>query len=461
MDDDQRPGEEVPRARELVDALCVAHADEHAAQVRQVELIAELCAEYATLDATGPALPGHERLVASGGDGTPLVAEHLATELAPKLRTTILSAAVTISQAMDLVCRHPRVWAATKAGRAPVWQAKQVAVATHAAGLSLEATAWVDEQVEPALGHLPWGRLKRKLAGLIVRADVELAARHAQQAREERWVRIRHNGDGTAFILARTDAADAHRLHHTLTQLAGQLSLAGDTDSLDVLRAKALGVLADPQAAVNLLAGPDAEPGPGSPRRRRYPTAELVIHLAPGSPVGRCEELGPVLEHQVKEWLGHDRVVVRPVVDLQDNPAVDSYEVPDPMQRIVRWRNPYDVFPWSARTSKNLDHDHTRTFQHGPDAPHGQTCPDTLGPLTRRAHNAKTHAGWRLEQPQPGVYHWTSRLGYRYPVDHTGSHELPSGPQRQDQPVPPPGSDGPGPRPIFPIRVDLRWLDAA
>ncbi len=294
---------------------------------------------------------------------------------------------------------------------------------------------------------MPWGRLKRKLAGLIVRADVALAARRAAKAQAERFVRVRQHGDGTALVVARTDAADAHRLWNSLTQLAGQLALGGHTDDLDVLRATALGVLARPEQASALLAGPDADaPGggnaPGNPTvrpSRPRPCAELVIHLAPGSQVGRCEQLGAVLEQQVKKWLGHDRVVVRPVVDLADNPAVDSYETPVAIARIVRWRHPHDVFPWSARASTGLDLDHTRPYEHGLDAPQGQTCPDNLGPLARRAHNAKTHAGWRLDQPAPGVFHWTSPLGYRYRVDRDGSHELPP------PPVPPPG------------RIDLHW----
>lgn len=427
----RRPGQ-AREARGLVDALCSAAAQEHAAQVRQVQLIAELCASYATLEASGPALPGHERLVRAGGAGTPWVAEHLATELAPKLRLSLVTACLLISDSIDLVVRHPRVWEAARAGRARVWQARQVAAATRTAGLSLEAAGWVDERIEPALGRLAWGRLRRKLAGLIVRADTQLAARRAAEAQAERFVRIRQHGDGTALVVARTDAADAHRLDHALTQLAGQLAQAGHTDEFDVLRAAALGVLARPEHATALLAGPDApgaEPGaePGTPARRRRPraTAQLVIHLAPGSAVGRCEELGPVLAHQVKEWLGHDRVVVNPVVDLTDNPAVDSYEVPEPMARVVRWRHPYEVFPWGSRASRGLDLDHTRPFEHGPGAPPGQTCPDNLGPLSRRVHNAKTHAGWRVEQPRPGVFLWTSPLGYRYRVDPDGSHGLP------------------------------------
>lgn len=452
MDDGvvRRP-QQSPGARTLVDALAGAFAAEHAAQVRQVDLVVRLAAAYAAMPATGPTLPGHDRLVSAGGEGTPLVAEHLATELAPQLRTTITSASIMIADSLDLVHRHPAVWAATREGRARVWQAKQVVAATRAAGLSREAAAWVDRRLEPALGRLPWGRLKRKLAGLIVRADVALAARRATKAQAERFVRVRQHGDGTALVVARTDAADAHRLWHSLTQLAGQLALGGHTDDLDVLRATALGVLARPEQASALLAGPDAEAPGGSnaagnptPRpRRSRPCAELVIHLAPGSQVGRCEQLGPVLEQQVRQWLGHDRVVVRPVVDLADNPAVDSYETPVAIARIVRWRHPYDVFPWSARASTGLDLDHTRPYEHGLDAPPGQTCPDNLGPLARRAHNAKTHAGWRLDQPAPGLFHWTSPLGYRYRVDQDGSHELPP------PPVPPPS------------RIDLHWPHAA
>lgn len=434
--------------------LCGAFAEEHAVQIRQVELIDRLCAAFSALDSSGPVMPGQERLLPAGADGTPLVAEHLATELAPKLRMPIEGAFVLIADSMNLVHRHPRLWDATREGRVRVWQARTLARATATAGLSREAAAWVDEQLEPALGRLAWGRVKRKLSGLILRADVELAARKAAQAKAERFVRVRNLGDGTALVTARADAADALRFSRTLDQLAGQLSVSGETDERDVLRATALGVLAEPEQAVALLAGPDSRPGTDRPRQRR--TAELVIHYAPGERVGRSEELGPVLAEQVRDWLGHDRVVVRPVVDLADNPSVDAYEIPEAMARVVRLRNPYDVFPWSGRTSRGLDLDHTRAYQHGAGRPPAQTNPDNLGPLSRRAHRAKTHSGWQVSQPFPGVFAWRSPLGFRYQVDADGSREL-----RPDEPVRPPGVDGRGPRPERVARIDVRWLLAA
>jgi len=453
----------VSRARGLIDAVVGAFADEHAAQVRQVELIAALCDAFSTLDAAGPVLPGHERLIPSGHDGTPQVAEHVATELAPQLRRSIEATMFLIADVMDLLHRHPHLWHAVKAGDLAVWQARRLTRLTAGAELSLTAALWVDEQLAPTLGHLPWGRIETKLQGLILRADAELAARKAAQAREQRFVRVRQQGDGTAFVIARTDAADAHRLWHTLTQMADQLALAGDTGDLGHRRATALGVLATPETALALLDGP--EPEPGTKRRRpRRPKAELVIHLAPGSKIGRCEELGPVLAHQIQEWLGHHHVTVHPVIDLSDNPAVDTYEIPDKIARVVRWRNPYDVFPWSARRSHGLDLDHTVPFDHSPDAPAGQTCPDNLGPLSRRAHNAKTHAGWHLEQPEPGVFLTTSRLGYRYRTDPDGYHQLPTtiaqgehatrdekGERARDT------GRMPDPRTLFPIRVDYLW----
>ena len=135
-------------------------------------------------------MPGRERLVRAGAEGTPWVAEHLATELAPKLRMTMMGAGLLIADAMDLVHRHPVLWAAVRAGRLPVWQARQVARTTSSAGLGVAAAAWVDQRLEPALGRLPWGRLRAKLAGLIVRADTELAARRAARARAQRFVRV-------------------------------------------------------------------------------------------------------------------------------------------------------------------------------------------------------------------------------------------------------------------------------
>ncbi|MFZ1410261.1 MAG: hypothetical protein WAS07_02250, partial [Micropruina sp.] len=57
-------------ARAMLLGLVDAVFDEHAAQVRQVEFIRDLCVVFSALDRTPPVLPGQERLIPCGADGT-------------------------------------------------------------------------------------------------------------------------------------------------------------------------------------------------------------------------------------------------------------------------------------------------------------------------------------------------------------------------------------------------------
>src|SRR3954468_12009168 len=73
----------------------------------------------------------------------------------------------------------------------------------------------------------------------------------------------------TTQLTATLDTADALSLDATLTDLATLLGRLGDPTGIDIRRAHALGILADPQHALNLLtnthtdtATHDARPGP-------------------------------------------------------------------------------------------------------------------------------------------------------------------------------------------------------
>ncbi|MFZ2441504.1 MAG: hypothetical protein WAW51_04050, partial [Ilumatobacteraceae bacterium] len=85
------------------------------------------------------------------------------------------------------------------------------------------------------------------------------------------------------------------------------------------------------------------------------------------------------------------------------------------------------VFPFGATPASDCDMDHTIAFVAGRA---GQTCLRNLGPLSRKTHRAKTHGKWKLEQPAPGVFHWTSPHGYRYRVTAAGTTRIavPAGP---------------------------------
>src|SRR3954453_23682861 len=61
----------------------------------------------------------------------------------------------------------------------------------------------------------------------------------------------------TTQLTATLDTADALSLDATLPDLATLLGRLGDPTGIDIRRAHALGILADPQHALNLLTNPD------------------------------------------------------------------------------------------------------------------------------------------------------------------------------------------------------------
>ena len=183
-------------------------------------------------------------------------------------------------------------------------------------------------------------------------------------------------------------------------------------------------------------ADPGADPGGGDGDGE-----EPCPHCAAGEPVpaaARVEgRIGPVLLDQARTWLGHRRVTLKPVVDLNTNHAVDGCQVPAWMAEARHLAQPGSAFPHSPNTSRRKDSDHTREFARNADgspAQPGQTRLDNLGGLERRLHRAKTHKkGWRVYQPTRGVYLWRSPHGHWYRVDNTGTHRLGKHPQLTNQ----------------------------
>ncbi|MCA1672345.1 MAG: HNH endonuclease, partial [Actinobacteria bacterium] len=89
------------------------------------------------------------------------------------------------------------------------------------------------------------------------------------------------------------------------------------------------------------------------------------------------------------------------------------------------------------------DLDHTVDHAHG-----GPTTDANSGPLCPHDHWLKHVGGWRLTQPEPGHFTWTSPLGRVYhtrpqPIVTDLPDPLP-GPEYPDYPSPAtPGEDGP------------------
>ncbi|MFC0628461.1 HNH endonuclease signature motif containing protein [Kribbella deserti] len=195
---------------------------------------------------------GIEQLKVYGGEGCPAVAEFAAAELGTTLKVSSSAAAGILSDALGLRHRLPKVWARVLAGEARAWRACRIARAS--AALPLEAVALVDAAVEKIIDRVGPDRLKKIVDAAMWQADPERARAQAEELARARGVWIgRSDSMGTNTIFVRAATGDVIRLEATISALADALKVLGDTDALGRRRAKVIGWLADPAAAMELL----------------------------------------------------------------------------------------------------------------------------------------------------------------------------------------------------------------
>ena len=197
-------------------------------------------------------LPGAEQGRQLGGQGTPEVLEFAAAELGARMETTVGSARALLADALDLRHRLPELWQLILSGRVASWRARKVAQATR--HLSRDAAMHVDAAVAPSIVGLPWGRFEALLTAKIIEADPKAAEEQAKIWEAERFVRAgRTSQSGLKLLIAKANAGDVIWFMATVNRIAEILRLQGDMDSADVRRSKAIGILAQPALALQLL----------------------------------------------------------------------------------------------------------------------------------------------------------------------------------------------------------------
>ena len=205
-------------------------------------------------DGAGRILPGTEKAKRLGGLGTPLVAEFAAAELGCLIGRGPVSAANLIANALDMEHRHPRLSAGIDAHTVRPFQGVEVAKRTRAAGLTLEQARWVDDQIDGYLQSLSWDRFIGLVEAKIIQADPHAAeARRKAQAMERFVVSGQCNEYGLKTMIVKAGAGDVIFFVAMCDRIAQILLLRGDTDPVDVRRAKAIGILANPARAFALL----------------------------------------------------------------------------------------------------------------------------------------------------------------------------------------------------------------
>ena len=164
------------------------------------------------------------------------------------------------------------------AGAVPVWRARLIARETT--DLSIEAALFADRLIAATptrIGQVQAARLVQE-ARLYFDPDRGLA--EEEQALTRRGVWLRHTGaPATTDVVMTLDTPDAWLFDQTLTRIAGDLHDLGDTETLEVRRARAVGILADPQHALDLLSGRDTAAAPS--HGARTGATNLYVHLTP------------------------------------------------------------------------------------------------------------------------------------------------------------------------------------
>src|SRR4051794_3753618 len=197
-----------------------------------------------------------------GGDGTPGIAEYAVEELAAALNVSYHTGLGLVCDAVELCYRLPRLWELVQHGHLQAWKARTVATETTA--LSRDAAGFVDAQLAATArrNKLPGpGGIRALVKHALTRwdPDAAAAAEHTEAGRRGVWFDNRES-TATTQLTATLDTADAVGLDTTLTDLATTLGRLGDSANVDIRRAHALGILADPQHALNLLTNPDTDP---------------------------------------------------------------------------------------------------------------------------------------------------------------------------------------------------------
>ncbi|WP_310962946.1 hypothetical protein [Nocardioides terrisoli] len=349
-----------------------------------------------------------------GGEGTPAVAEFAVDQLAARLDVSTGQAMSLVADTLNLAHRHPRLWARVQSGGVPVWLGRKIA--TACCGLPAEAAAYVDTHTAHLAGRVAWRRIDAQIAYATAKWRPDTAAEAERQASDSRHVKIafptrgRPGGDparpgdiAAADLYGRLSTTDALKFDALVAAKAAELAAGGDTDPLDVRRAKALGLIADQLMTGELdlqlgaVDGGDPQRRAVSDRRSCLPATlhlhvraeDLAAHLAASgsdSRLGVVERLGPATLDLLADWLGETDLVVRPVLDMGRTDAVDHHDPPAWMRELVILRDRHCVFPHCARDARSCDLDHVDPYvpmdQGGPP---GQTTPANLAPFVPAA----------------------------------------------------------------------------
>ena len=291
------------------------------------------------------------------------------------------------------------------------------------------------------IGRESGGRVLAVAEAKIIEADPALHEERIEAERRRRYVSSSRTDEfGLRTVIARVEAGDAVWVEAIVARVAEIIAPRYPDATADELRSIAFGWLARPAELLQLLlehrdeqeeldleladeetpsratafpadlldALREADMSPLTPKATLYVHLhEAAIHGTPA--VARVEGLGPVTLTGLQSLLARTSLTVKPVIDLSDRVRSTAYEHPESLKERIHLTTGGDYWPYATSTSRRVDYDHPTP--HDANGPPGQTGTHNSGPLGRRHHRWKTHAGYRSRQCGAGRYVWLTRTG--------------------------------------------------
>jgi hypothetical protein len=235
-------------------------------------------------------------------------------------------------------------------------------------------------------------------------------------------------------------AEDVTAIRAMLDGAADAACQPGEERTTDQLRFDVLAALAWASLSSGHLSGCEHAPKLGKRHGRAAAVAVTVplstligINDAPGE----LDGYGPITA-EVARRIAAAGTWRRLLTDPASGAVLDCertrYTPPQDLLDHVMARDRTCRGPTCSQPARRCQADHTIPAGR----PGWNTAASNLGMLCAGCHNAKTHAGWQLGQPEPGHFHWRAPTGHRYQVEpeQVGPVIVGTEPEPPDQPPP-------------------------
>jgi hypothetical protein len=262
--------------------------------------------------------------------------------------------------------------------------------------------------------------VRQKLAREVIKIDPQGAEARRRKRVKDREVRFSAEQDGMATLSIYDSADRVRAIYELLDHLACQAKAAGSSETLDALRVDAF---------AGLLLGECSE----RVRVELRVTVPASVLAGVSEAPGWLHGYGPITHQQVWDLASRSQFWRRMVTDPLTGMVRElSRRQPSTALRdYVNTRTPKCVAIGCGRPAESCEADHTRDYATG-----GATSVDNLGPACRHHNLMKLDGGWKLEQPKPGYFVWTTPTGHRFDVEPEPVAEPTPDPVVIDEPPP-------------------------